>query len=668
MKRILFTGLITIAGAYPVTAQQPAPDTVPLSVDLQEIVISAKTGLHRDRQAKPDASVEEYLQTSEKIGMIKRGNYAWEPSINSMTAERISVTVEGMKIFHACTDRMDPVTSYVETVNLSKVSLGSGFEANPNATNHIGGSLDLHLNKTGFCLDGPDLNAHTGYESNGNLWIGGADASYANPRFYVNSGLFHRHSGNYTAGGKQEIAFSQFTKNNVFLNLGHILATGKALEGTLIYDRASDVGYPALAMDVATAEGLISSLSCTVENPLPPFYKWESKIYCNRILHIMDDTKRPDAIMHMDMPGKSRTGGMYSTLNGQHGRHRYSFNWDACYNRSHAEMTMYSNVPDQRPMFMLTWPYVATLNTGLFAVDEYRIDDRQSLRLSLKGTFQRDGLQSDFGRKTLQIYYPRMAQHKNRMTGNISARYHIKKNACQATLCAGYGRRAPSVSEAYGFYLFNTFDAFDYLGNPHLKEESAIETSISLGWKKLPFEAKTEVSRFHFSNYITGKPDTGLSSMTPGASGVKVYRNLPHAVILNTSLLLKYWFPDYFSLNARATYARGKANRDDNLPLIAPLRYDASLTFRKEKFFAEAGLEGAARQKHFSPEHGEDGTRAYLIANLSAGYGFKIDGIIFNLKSGIENLFDAYYSTYADWKNIPRKGRNFFVNIGMNFL
>lgn len=226
-----------IAGLYPVYAQQQ-PDTVPLSVDLQEIVISAKTGVNRDRQAKPNASVEEYLQTSEKIGMVKRGAYAWEPSINNMTTERISVTIDGMKIFHACTDRMDPVTSYVETVNLSKVSLGSGFEANPNATNSIGGSLDLRLNKSGFCQDGFSANANSGYETNGNLWIYGADVAYANEHFYLNSGWFHRNSDNYKAGNGETVRFSQFTKNNVFTNLGYVVKPGHELEGTLIYDRA----------------------------------------------------------------------------------------------------------------------------------------------------------------------------------------------------------------------------------------------------------------------------------------------------------------------------------------------------------------------------------------------------------------------------------------------
>ncbi|MDR0698651.1 MAG: hypothetical protein LBG28_05475 [Tannerella sp.] len=661
MKYLIFVLFLSFIRTLPLIAQQ---DT---AIVLDEIVISAKTGINRDRQAKPSASVEEYLQTSEKVGMIKRGNYAWEPSINNMTTERISITIEGMKIFHACTDRMDPVTSYVETVNLSKVSLGSGFEANPNASNSIGGSLDMRLNKAGFCSDGLNINANMGYENNGNMWIGGADVSYAHPHFYVNSGLFRRHSGNYSAGGKEEIAFSQFTKNNFFTNLGYVVANGKAIEGTLIYDRASDVGYPALAMDVKTAEGLISSLSYTVENPFRLFYKWENKVYYNNIIHIMDDTKRPDVVMHMDMPGKSRTGGMYSTLDGQTGKHRYSFNWDAYYNRSYAEMTMYSNVPGEMPMFMLTWGDVRTLNSGLFGVDECRISEHHSVRLSSKWSLERSGLQSDFGWNTLKGYYPDMKRYINRVIGNVSTRYHFRKNGWDISAGAGYGNRAPSVSESYGFYLFNTFDMYDYLGNPHLKNESSTETGLSAEWKKRYFNIKADMSYFYFSHYIIGKPVADLSRMTPGASGVKIYQNLPHASLLNVSLWLKYWFWDYFSLNARATYARGQDDQGGNLPLIAPLNYNASLTFRKEHFFAETGITGAARQKHFSPEYGEDETAGYVIANLSAGYGIRLDKLIFNLKMGVENLFDTHYSTYSDWRNVPRKGRNFFINMELTF-
>jgi iron complex outermembrane receptor protein len=646
-------------------AQQPAPDSLTKSYSLDEIVVVAKTGVARDRQAKPFSSVEEYLQTAEKVNMIKRGSYAWEPTVNNMTAERISVTVDGMKIFHACTDNMDPVTSYVETVNLSRVNIGSGFEASPNASNNIGGSLDLQLNKVGFCCEGWDVNAGLGYETNGNYRSAGTDFAFSDSTFYVNSGFFHRHSDNYRAGENREIAFSQFAKYNFFANLGYLVAKQHAIEAAFIYDRASGVGYPALAMDVKTAEGLISSLSYRRENLSRLFAQWETKLYFNNIVHIMDDSGRPDVTIHMDMPGASSTGGFYSLLEGQSGKHRYAFNLDACYNRSYAEMTMYPSNPSENPMFMLTWPDVRTLNTGLFVADEYRFDERHSVRLSSKGSFQRDGVHSEFGLNTLQIYYPVMTPYRNRFTGNVSGRYRFRYSGWEISAGAGYGARPPSVSEAYGFYLFNTFDVYDYLGNPSLKQESSLETNVETAWTRSPFIVKVTASYFYFTNYIIGKPDSDLSSMTIGAAGVKVYENLPHASMLNAGLSLKYLFPEYLTWSGRISYSRGQDNRKDNLPLIPPVSYESSLSFGKGRFSAEIAVSGASRQRHFSAEYGEDETKDYLTANVSIGYGFKINKIIFNLKSGVENALDAYYSTYADWNNIPRKGRNIFINLGI---
>ncbi|MDR2774863.1 MAG: hypothetical protein LBC19_09000 [Tannerella sp.] len=675
MKKIACIFLWVLCRTFGIYGQQQTPDSVSASADLltkpydlNEIVIVAKTGIDHVRQTKPLSSVEDYLQSAENVSMIKRGGYAWEPAINSMTTERISVTVEGMKIFHACTDNMDPVTSYVEIVNLSRVAVGSGFGHSPNASNSIGGSLDLQLNRTGFCCEGWDVNASLGYETNGNRRVAGVDFAFSDSTFYVNSGFFHRHSDNYLAGGNREIAFSQFTKYNFFANFGYLVNKKHAVEAAVICDKASDVGYPALAMDVKTAKGLISSLSYRRENLSRFVSRWESKLYFNNIIHIMDDTGRPDVAIHMDMPGKSRTGGLYSLLEGQSGRHSFALNWDAYCNRSYAEMTMYPDNPSEKPMFMLTWPDVRTVNTGLFAADEYHFDERHSVRLSSKCFFQRDGIHSDFGLNTMRIYYPDMTPYKNRLAGNVSGRYRFRYGGLETSAGAGYGNRTPSVSEAYGFYLFNTFDAYDYLGNPYLKQESSVEANIETKWTQNPVVIKANVSYFYFTDYIIGKQDEDLSSMTVGAAGVKVYENLPHASILNAGLSLKYLFPEYFTWNGRVSCSRGQDDRKGNLPLIPPISYESSLLFKKDRFFAEVAVSGASRQKYYSAEYGEDETKSYLTGNISAGYRFKTAKVIFNLKAGIENVFDTYYSTYADWNNIPRRGRNIFINLGISCL
>jgi iron complex outermembrane receptor protein len=78
-------------------------------------------------------------------------------------------------------------------------------------------------------------------------------------------------------------------------------------------------------------------------------------------------------------------------------------------------------------------------------------------------------------------------------------------------------------------------------------------------------------------------------------------------------------------------------------------------------------LNGDAVQRDYSPEYGEDKTPAYQIWNMSADYALPIAKVNATLQVGAENILDSYYSTYADWGNIPRMGRNIFTSLKINF-
>src|SRR6218665_4029793 len=109
-------------------AQEKTNDSLE-TVKLDEIiVIGHKPSLHL-KQAKSLTSIEEYLSQSSKVNMIKRGAYACEPVINNMATERTVITIDGMRIFGACTDKMDPITSYVEVSNLAEATVASGQQA-----------------------------------------------------------------------------------------------------------------------------------------------------------------------------------------------------------------------------------------------------------------------------------------------------------------------------------------------------------------------------------------------------------------------------------------------------------------------------------------------------------------------------------------------------------
>jgi iron complex outermembrane receptor protein len=74
-------------------------------------------------------------------------------------------------------------------------------------------------------------------------------------------------------------------------------------------------------------------------------------------------------------------------------------------------------------------------------------------------------------------------------------------------------------------------------------------------------------------------------------------------------------------------------------------------------------VKGHTRQAKYGKKYGETETAAWTIVNLSANYQFSIKHYQLALRAGVENLFDKYYATYADWCHIPQKGRNIYVNL-----
>ena len=629
--------------------------------NLDEVVIVSEAGRGRKRSVKGQvASIDEHLSELKNVNLVRRGSYAWEPVVNNMQTERLSTTIDGMKIFYACTDKMDPVTSYVESGNLQSISLNSGLDGNPQATGNIGGSLDLKLRKAGFDNDAFHASASAGHEWNGHVQVYGADAALSSHRTYLNAGAFFRHADNYKVGGGDELQFSQFQKVNVFTNAGLRLAEKDMLEATFIFDRATDVGYPALNMDVAKAEGLITSLSY---KHLFRKASWETKAYYNHITHEMDDTKRPDVVIHMDMPGKSWTAGVYSLLTTSLKQHDLALNYDLYYNRLFADMTMYPG--GAAPMYMVTWPDVGTLNTGVALTDNVRIARNQSLRLSAKVAWQQQRLNNEEGYHALKVFFPGMTDAYHQTTGRIAANYNfLIFKFLNCSIGAGWGSRAPTVTEAYGYYLNNTFDQYDYIGNPSLKNESAVELNGTIKW--YPTErvnVTLDGNVFLFSNYIIGQFETRLSPMTIGAEGVKVYGNISHATIANVSLTWDWQITEQLRWNKKVSYSSGRDADGDPLPLISPISWQSEWIYQHQRFQAQATVKGNARQSNYGEKYGETAAKAWTIVNLSASYQCTMHNAQCTIRFGVENLFDKKYATYADWNHIPQKGRNIYMNL-----
>lgn len=679
-------GILIISTFFLVT--QPADTTIGQSRDIEEVVVVSSSVNGQRRSPKgATATIDEHLAELPHVSLVRRGAYAMEPVVNNMSSERVSTTIDGMKIFYACTDKMDPVTSYVESANLQSIVLSSGLSGNPQSTGNIGGSLDLRLRKSGF-LNAYDIErsgkrtvtnvgVSAGYETNGNAQAYGLDFSATSSSLYNDIGVFFRDAGNYRQGGGDVVPFSQFRKINVFDNAGLRVGDSDVLEGTFIYDRASDVGYPALNMDVSKAEAFITSLSHRHVFDAGVMTSLETKAYYNHITHVMDDTKRPDTQIHMDMPGESWTAGVYSLLRAGTAHHDAAVNYDLYYNRVFADMTMYPG--GAAPMYMVTWPDVGTLNTGLALNDNISLGAGHSLVLSSKVAWQTQRLNSEEGYNALRVFFPGMSDSYMQLTGRVAAGYRLSTEHSRLSVGAGWGSRAPTVTEAYGYYLNNTFDQYDYIGNPRLSNESATEINGDFMWwsslgasRRGRLTLKADANAFFFSNYIIGEFEDRLSAMTVDAEGVKVYGNISHAVIVNSSFSADVSLPvrlfrreGKMEWRTKIGYSIGRDDEDDYLPFISPFSYSSSLSAECGRLTLRTELTGCASQSCHAAKYGESKTPAYAVCNINAAYSLLLSGLPVTIHAGVENLFDKRYTTYSDWCGIPQKGRNIYVNLTM---
>ena len=656
--KFLMVAVLVAASSY---AQENEKDSTSTHSLKEVIVIGQKATLDK-KQYKSLGTVEEYLDNSPKINMIKRGGYAWEPLINNMPSERTLITIDGMRIFAACTDKMDPITSYVEISNLSEASIVSGQQGAVHGST-IGGGIDLKRQRGTFKDSGWKGSAQAGFETNNKQKIGGLATQYSDSTFYFDAAFMARDAENYYAGDRKEVLYSQYGKYNVSGNLGFLLNRNSVLEASIIYDRATNVGYPALPMDVSLAEALIASATYKIMPTELWYSKWDTKIYFNKITHIMDDSKRPDVPIRMDMPGWSTTYGFYSTIERHQNKHHLTADINGFLNQSRAEMTMYPNDPNENAMFMLTWPDVQTRYVALQLKDHLVISDNSDLEISASLGAHTNEVTDLFGLQSLQIIYPEMEASHTRLLKSLAVNFNYSNSGLGYGLGLGYGERAASVSEGYGFYLFNSFDRYDYIGNPTLKNEQSLEFNFFSSFKTENTKVQLSGSYFNIRNYIVGIPKPSFLPMTIGADGVKVYSALNYAVIASADITFEQKLTETFTFSAQATYSQGQDDDGGNLPFISPLQYKTALKYYRNQTSAEISFRGNAAQTAFNSFYGEDRTASYGVFDMALAKSFTCEKTNLTAKIGVENILDSHYSTYTDWNNIPRMGRNIFVSL-----
>lgn len=625
-----------------------------------------------DKSHESDVASNRFLATdailasNSRVTLIRRGNFALEPVLNGMASDRLNLTIDGMKVFGACTDKMDPVTSYVEPNNMRSISVQHGVDGSMFGST-VGGSVNMMTN--GATLDADNRlsgEVGAGFQSAA-LGVNGLFAlNYGRKRWAVRANGIYRRFGNYRAGVGQTVDFSQFEKWNGGISAKFMATERDMLRFDMILDEAYNVGYPALPMDVLFAKARIYGLTYT-HFPLAEWFEsLETKVYANTVTHSMDDTKRPNVVMHMDMPGSTRTFGGYMDGRMRFAKHAVTARVDGYHSNARAEMTMYPD--NDAPMFMLTWPDVDRLSLGLFLQDRIDFNERRSLRMNGRLEYMSSVSTDEFGVRQASVFGQDIGTTDHRLLKNLSLSFQEQlHHGPLLFITAGYAERAPSVTEQYAFYIFNAYDGYDYVGTRDLRTEKAVQADAGIRWRQGRWRLNVSGFYYHLMDYILAARDTSLDAMTIGANGVKLAVNLPWVMMTGGNLDMSYTPIRSLELSANVSYTYGSTGEGTPLPLIPPLRGNAKVKWSYRRGFVQLDCEAAAPQARTNPEFGESATQAFGILNLRAGHRFTLGPTELSLNGGVENILDTNYRTHLDWGGIPRQGINGYLNVSLTF-
>jgi iron complex outermembrane receptor protein len=582
-----------------------------------------------------------------------------------MRNEQVGITIDGMQVFGACTDRMDPITSYVETNNLEEVNTSSCGENKGCHSANIAGGLDLKL-KDPYFGGGWGGIFGGGYVTNGNGYNGLLNLNYGNEKFAANINSVYRKQGNYTDGNGKQVLYSQYEKINLAANFRYRVAPNHVLRLSLIADDAFNIGYAALPMDVAFAKARLAGLTSTWY--LNGFFaEINAKAYYNFVDHAMDDSQRPDVPIRMDMPGTSHTlGGFVEGSSKMIGKHKFYAKAEAFSNDRHAEMTMYPPNTNEPPMFMLTWPDVRKTSALAYVKDHYMPTENQSITLSASLQADFNQIISEEGESYLKPFgYTGPSTY---ILPAIEAVYELKitkQHSINAS--AGYASRGPGTSEQYAFYLFNAYDGYDYIGNPNILAEEALKARLGYTYSVKSWQIGIGGYGYRINNYILGITDSTFDAMTIGANGVRVYNNIDYATIYGADLTLTGNITGWLQLMAKTSYTRGILASGQNAPLIPPLNGVVSFKVKKGTWQGLFETEFATTQNLVNLNYGDAQTPGYVVNNLRILKAFGLKKTVLNVEAGVDNLFDVAYRNHLDWGGILRPGATFYAQVKLGF-
>jgi len=622
------------------------------------------------------------------FSVIKRGNYATDPSFRASQYEQLNVQYDGgTKAMNACPNRMDPITTHIIPEEVSKIEIIKGpYTVRYGAT--FGGVINIVTDKPKYEEFGFHGKASGGYESNGNSFVTMLQLQQITDTYDIVGNVGYRDFGNYEDGNGTEVP-SSFRSTDYGLKLGYNFNDNQRLQGHWRQSFGRDVLHAGLPMDTDYDNSSILSLDYKWSNIGGVLKSITAKTYYSYVDHLMTNNQRPSFMMTeaSSAVDATTTGGKvelnwkpFSKVNLFTGVDFMHIARDG--GRERLVKVMNGNpLPTPRLFQDKVWQDSYIDDFGLFAEAKWSINSKTLLTAGIRN----DIVVSDI--KDPEADFEAMYNLRKRTEQNISGTVSVKKFlADNFTLEAAFGRgvRSANMIERFINHFTVGQDSYEYIGNPDLKAEVNNQFEIGFkGFKNLTgnfnsFKYETSVYYSFFENYIVAIEDVSLNRKympTMPPIHPKVFRNLDDAYKTGFEVMgqLDFLNDYYFKTEAAYVYTKNK-DLSESLPLTPPFNMTLSVGFEKTMFWANARYNITSTQNNISESFGEVVTPGYETLDLRFGAKPFKD---FSVGIAVLNVFDEAYNNHlnfsfnnqADFGRVPINdpGRNITVFLQKKF-
>ena len=690
MKKIICA--LTLIGTLNIYAQEPikVSDTTKVTL-LNEVIVTGS-------QIKNPAQIIVKQDFTEKVvqpknsgelfedingfHLIKRGNYAVDPAFRASQYEQLNVQIDGgTKAFHACPNRMDPVTTLINPEEITKIEIIKG-PFSVRYGNTFGGLINLVSKSPANNKKIIGGSLSSGYESNGNSIVNMFSLDSKIKKFDFSGNLSYRDYGNYEDGNQNEIP-SSFRSISYGLKTGYQITDNQRLQATFRQNFGRDVLHAGLPMDTDEDNSTLANLDYKLEKNGDYFKGLTAKVYYSFVDHIMTNSRRAsfansEAVSKVEAltyGGKIETEWrLGSKINLFTGVDMVYLSRDGGRDRLVKVNMMGNTLPTPLAFFDKVWQDSYSNDFGYFAETKIKASDKSWLTVGSRLDFiTSDANDLD---ATYAALYPNIEKRNETLySGTVSYQYVFNPNY-KMEASFGRGTRAANIEERFIAFFNIGRDAYEYVGNPNLKPEVNNQFELSFdGKSKLngffnDVQFGTSVFYSIYENYILGVVDETLTrkyNATTPPIHPKVFRNIDNALKTGFEVYGNVKFYNNFNFGTEVSYTYTE-NKDFNesLPLTPPLVTRLKLGYDYKKFWAKALYTLTAKQNKISTSYDEITTAGYEVMDLNIGYK-PIESV--SIGMGLLNVFDQYYNNHLTFafNNVAGFGRVPITEPGRNF-